>query len=77
MEESGTQAKPFDNFDIKITLGNVSGQQMCFYPPATNQKRQSQFVSILKRLESQIYTKMMYKRSNRGTFLKNWRPTFQ
>ena len=57
MEESGTQAKPFDNFDIKITLGNVSGQQMCFYPPATNQKRQSQFVSILKRLESQYTLK--------------------
>lgn len=30
MVESGTQAKPFDNFDIKITLGNVSRQQNVF-----------------------------------------------
>lgn len=30
MEEPGTQANPFDNFDIKITFGNVSRQQNVF-----------------------------------------------
>ena len=56
MEESGTQAKPFDNFDIKITLGNVSRQQNVFLSTNNWLKKTKSVRKYSKTIREPIYT---------------------
>ena len=61
MEESGTQAKPFDNFDVKITLGNVSRQQNVFLSTNNWLKKTKSVRKYSKTTREPIYTKMFLK----------------